>query len=73
MPLYDYQCNQCQYVFEVSASLKEKETGLQPACPQCHSLDTLQVLTAGTVLHSIEEITMAVAAASVQPETGGRK
>ena len=73
MLLYDYQCNQCQMIFEVSASLEEKAAGIQPECPQCHSLDTQQVLTAGTVLHSIGEITAAVAAAALQPETGGRE
>jgi putative FmdB family regulatory protein len=51
MPLYDYQCQGCQFVFEVRASFKEKEAGLQPECPQCHSQETHQVLTAGLLLH----------------------
>ena len=33
MPLYDYQCKGCQAVFEVRATFKEKEAGLQPECP----------------------------------------
>jgi putative FmdB family regulatory protein len=28
MPLYDYQCQRCQTVFEVRATFKEKEVGL---------------------------------------------
>jgi putative FmdB family regulatory protein len=51
MPLYDFQCNYCQTVFEVRASIKEKETGLEPECPNCDSQDVRQVLTAGLLLH----------------------
>ncbi len=52
MPLYDYQCHHCQIIFEVRASFKEKEAGLHPECPQCHSQETHQVLTAGLLLLS---------------------
>lgn len=44
MPLYDYQCNHCKSLFEVRATYKEKEAGLQPACPKCNSKETRQVL-----------------------------
>jgi putative FmdB family regulatory protein len=47
MPVYVFQCQDCQELFEVRASFKEKEAGLQPLCPQCESLQTLQVITAG--------------------------
>jgi putative FmdB family regulatory protein len=50
MPLYDYQCNQCQTIFEVRAPFKEKGAGLEPTCPICHSEDTQQILTAGLLL-----------------------
>ncbi|MCL4465512.1 MAG: zinc ribbon domain-containing protein [Chloroflexi bacterium] len=50
MPLYDYRCTVCGEVFEVRASFKEKEVGLQPACPKCHSPQTQQLLTAGLVI-----------------------
>ncbi|RPJ18717.1 MAG: zinc ribbon domain-containing protein, partial [Chloroflexi bacterium] len=40
MPLYDYQCQNCQAVFEVRATFKEKEQGLKPKCPQCQSKKT---------------------------------
>jgi putative FmdB family regulatory protein len=52
MPLYDYQCQSCQSIFEMRASFKEKEAGLEPECPQCHSPETRQVLTSGLLLHS---------------------
>ena len=51
MPLYDYRCHPCQTIFEVRASFKEKEAGLQPECPLCHSQETDQILTAGLLLH----------------------
>ncbi len=35
MPLYDYQCQACGKVFEVRATIKEKEAGLKPVCPKC--------------------------------------
>jgi len=55
MPLYQYQCVRCQTLFEVSASLQEKEAGIQPACPSCQSIETHQVLDDGTVLHCMGE------------------
>jgi len=42
MPTYDYQCQDCGYVFEVFATFKQKEAGLQPECPECHSDKTQQ-------------------------------
>lgn len=50
MPLYNYQCLQCQKIFEVRASFKEKDAGLEPECPDCQSMDTRQVLTTGMLL-----------------------
>ncbi len=50
MPLYDYHCQECDEVFEVWASIKEKEAGLKPQCPTCHSQKTRQVITAGLVI-----------------------
>lgn len=46
MPLYDYQCRACGQVFEVRATFKQKEEGLQPICPSCESKETVQVVTA---------------------------
>lgn len=42
MPTYDYQCQDCGCVFEVFATFKQKEAGLQPECPECHSDKTHQ-------------------------------
>jgi putative FmdB family regulatory protein len=52
MPLYDYQCQACGYVFEVRASFKEKENGLHPICPSCESVQTQQMLSAPMVILS---------------------
>ncbi len=50
MPFYNFQCEQCHETFDVRASIKEKEAGLEPECPKCHSKTTRQVITAGLVL-----------------------
>lgn len=51
MPLYDFHCEQCDTKFEVRASIKEKQAGLQPECPTCHSHAAQQIVTAGRMLH----------------------
>ena len=52
MPLYDFQCEHCGTVFEIRATFKEKEAGLEPECPQCQSKEMKQVLTAGLLIHN---------------------
>jgi putative FmdB family regulatory protein len=47
MPVYDYQCNNCKFSFEIRATIQEKEAGLHPVCPKCQSPETRQVLSAG--------------------------
>lgn len=54
MPFYDFHCDECQTNFTVRASFKEKEAGLEPACPQCHHKKTRQVITAGLLMRSSE-------------------
>lgn len=54
MPLYDFQCDECQSNLTIRASFKEKETGLEPACPQCHSKKTRQVITDGLFMRDRE-------------------
>ena len=51
MPLYDYRCEDCGEVFEVRASIKEKEDGLVLECPMCGSAEARQRLTFASVLH----------------------
>jgi putative FmdB family regulatory protein len=46
MPLYDFQCEYCDEVFEVRASIRDKEAGLKLECPKCHRQKTRQVITA---------------------------
>lgn len=50
MPLYNYQCHPCQAIFEVRATFKEKEVGLEPECPECHRKETRQLLTTGLLV-----------------------
>ena len=50
MPIYAFQCEDCQEIFDLRASIREKEAGLHPECPACHSGHSRQVITAGLVL-----------------------
>jgi putative FmdB family regulatory protein len=45
MPRYEFQCNQCKEKFEVSLSIKDKESA-KIVCPKCESEDTVQVYSA---------------------------
>lgn len=44
MPRYDYKCNQCDERFEISLSVKEKESATI-ICPKCKSEDTSQIFS----------------------------
>ena len=57
--IYDYQCRNCQEVFEVWATLAQKEAGLQPQCPKCGSVATRQII------HSVN------LAGGMKPSNGG--
>lgn len=50
MPFYDFKYAECDEVFEIRASIQEKEAGLKPDCPKCHSHKAQQVLTTGLVM-----------------------
>ena len=50
MPLYSFQCEQCEETFEIRASFMEKEIGLEPECPKCKSKQTRQLLSAGYLI-----------------------
>lgn len=43
--IYEYVCSECQNKFEVRATLSEKEKGLKPECPNCHSKKTIRVFS----------------------------
>ncbi len=68
MPLYDFRCTVCDEVFEVRASIKEKETGLRPKCPKCHNPETKQVVTAGLVIRGRDGASLAFPACG--PDAG---
>lgn len=55
MPTYSFQCQDCQEVFDVYATFKEKEAGLKPQCPQCQSKKTRQLLTSGLFLRRSDD------------------
>jgi len=42
MPLYDYQCQECEHNFEISCKISDR--GDKKECPQCGSLNTTQVI-----------------------------
>lgn len=50
MPTYTYVCEQCGSKFEAFASIKKKESGWRPECPQCGSPETRQTYTTVTVI-----------------------
>lgn len=51
MPTYAYQCKQCGAIFEIRATIQEKEQGLiSLTCPQCGAQEARQLLTAGLLL-----------------------
>lgn len=43
MPTYEYICSECQNKFDVFATFAQKEKGLKPECPSCHSKKVIQV------------------------------
>ncbi len=44
---YEYRCKECGMMFDVTASVAEKEAGLHPECPSCGSKKATQVF--GTI------------------------
>jgi len=53
MPIYAFQCEQCHHTFDVRASIRERQEGLDPECPHCHAQESHQVITSGVVLHGV--------------------
>lgn len=71
MPLYDFHCEPCATKFEVRASIKEKQAGLQPECPTCHSSAVRQIVTAGLVLHGSDGGSLSLASPACGCGSGG--
>lgn len=42
MPIYEYECNKCENIFEVSMSMRDKEDKII-ICPKCKSGDVVQL------------------------------
>lgn len=43
MPLYEFVCKQCKAVYEIRATVEEKQAGLNLSCRACGSTDLAQV------------------------------
>ena len=67
MPRYEYQCQACGEVFEVRASIKEKEAGLVLVCPKCGGQEARQRLTAVPMLHGAKEASRPVCGPNCGP------
>jgi putative FmdB family regulatory protein len=52
MPIYIFACEDCGNTYEINASIKEKEAGLRPKCPQCFGEHSRQLITAGFSIRS---------------------
>lgn len=50
MPIYEYQCDQCQTRFEVRASFQEKDRGLILKCPKYNNEHVHQILGLGVII-----------------------
>lgn len=48
--IYEYRCQKCSTLFDVRATLAEKESGLHPRCPHCGSDQVVRRFTALSVL-----------------------
>jgi putative FmdB family regulatory protein len=68
MPYYSYICEQCSEVFDIRASFKEKEAGLEPECPECHNNVTRQMITAGLFIRGSEGASLSLPACG--PDAG---
>jgi putative FmdB family regulatory protein len=51
MPLYEFECDNCGWIFDIRASIQEKEAGLRAECPRCRNPKTQQVITTATAIH----------------------
>jgi putative FmdB family regulatory protein len=60
MPIYTYSCEKCKTEFDAFASIQKKESGWQPVCPKCGSVQTRQIYKP-----------VAMITGSQRPSTGG--
>lgn len=55
MPSYTYRCSQCNNVFDIEATIQEKETVTSEkfTCPKCQSKEIQSEFSAGNFLKNI--------------------
>ena len=71
MPIYAFQCEQCHHTFDVRASIRERQEGLDPECPHCHAQESQQVITTGFMLHGVDRASRQPSSASACGCGGG--
>jgi len=47
MPIYEYICNDCQFIFEQMKSMKDTDSAM---CPRCESGNTTKQLSASKTI-----------------------
>lgn len=70
MPFYAFQCEHCHEVFEIRATIKEREAGLQPTCPNCHETQVKSLITAGLVIHGSDGGSLSLSSRGCGPNAG---
>ena len=71
MPIYEYQCQDCDNQFEALV-FSSDET--EPACSQCQSVNVVKLMSAGCLLNSAAGASSDVsasAASACRPAGGG--
>jgi putative FmdB family regulatory protein len=58
MPIYCFECTQCHAIFEVQATFKEKEAGLEPECPHCKGRQARQIISGGLIIRNLEGVSI---------------
>ncbi len=71
MPFYAFECEHCGTVFDVRATIKEREAGLQPECPTCHDVHVKSLITAGLVVHGSDGASVSTAFPTCGCDSGG--
>ena len=47
MPLYEYQCESCEYIFERQLKMSEYKAPVTEPCPMCNNTTVKQIHTKG--------------------------
>ena len=71
MPIYEYQCLECEHQYEALVFASDET---DPPCVQCKSTHVIKLMSAGCILNSgtgISSDTGASAASGCRPAGGG--